>query len=201
MKRFWVSLILVLVIILLIEVSTITTLLVKDKGDHSTISIVPSPTASTVSLPTLDPIPLSKDAKWNSINLDDPSSIYNQTHDKSLLYLDDENKSISVTGKEWLGILADKKYFDEYSEALNSHGWKNNTQYNNHVIQMLPADGPLGSTYGYIKIEKYYARIIILSVVSVAPQTLKASADCPCKYKYNIFISDTVPIADLINSK
>jgi hypothetical protein len=59
---------------------------------------------------------------------------------------------------------------------------------------MLPADGPLGSMYGYIKIDKNYARIIILSIVSVSSQTLKVSGDCPCKYKYNIFISDIVPI-------
>lgn len=199
MKRIWTSLILVLVIIILIEVSSITSILVssKQKAVPSINDIPPTPTVGPISLSTQDPIPLSRDTKWNLVSLDDPSSIYNQTHDDSLLYLDDKNKPLNIRGREWWGILPDRTFFEEYSKALNSSGWKNNTIYNNREIQMLPADGPLGSTYGYIKIEKNYARIIILSMVSVSPQTLKTSGDCPCKYKYNIFISDILEVDSL----
>lgn len=199
MKRFWTGLILVLVIIVLVEVSSITSILVSinQKALPLNSRALPTPTANPISLSTLDPIPLSSDTKWNLVSLEDPSSIYNQTHDNSLLYLDDENKPINITGREWVGILPDRTFFNEYSEALDSIGWKNSTVYNNHTIQMLPADGPIGSAYGYIKVEKNYARIIILSIISVSPQTLKISGDCPCKYKYNIFISDVMNVDSL----
>lgn len=192
MKRVWIGLVLTLVIIVLVEISVITSTLIsfRQKPLLSNTRILPTPTVDPILLSALGPIPLSRDTKWNLVSLEDPSSIYHQTHNNSLFYLDDENKPINIAGKEWWGILPDKTFFNEYSKAIDSLGWKNNTTHNNHNIQMLPADGPLGSTYGYIKIEKNYARIIILSMQSISPQTLKTSGDCPCKYKYNIFISD-----------
>lgn len=196
MKRVWTGFIVVLVLIVLAQVSTIATAILSQK--HVKIPATPSqPVPTEMILSSLDPIPLSRDAKWNLVSLDDPSSIYNQTHDNSLLYQDAENKPINIKGKEWWGILPNRNFFYEYSKALDSLGWKNSTTYHSREIQMLPADGPLGSTYGYIKIEKNYARIIILSIVSVSPQTLKTSGDCPCKQKYNIFVSDITPIANL----
>ncbi len=138
----------------------------------------------------MDISPLPPDLPW--------SLAASTTSNNPPFSIDSYPSKVVLKGEAWItssteeGFLERvlKDYDDYYLGLIRDHGWQIQTYVGGHKLTGMAADGPnYGSDYGLIKIQNDYLRVIL-----VEKGRRLGSA------WFRIFVSDIVPIAQIIPS-
>lgn len=165
---------------------------------------IPSPTPITTSILPVDAI---SDLSWKVVESTDPSSILQTT--KTLLYtrFGSPINNLSITGSEWESSGVVTAEMDNtadirraYTSMLSDAGWVQQLKYDDKTVKVIAADGPSGGIMGYLKETDNAMQVIIIDhmITPLSEPSRQSQSLCPCEYTYRVFISNPIPVADVL---
>ncbi|MDO8270001.1 MAG: hypothetical protein Q7T54_05040 [Candidatus Levybacteria bacterium] len=217
-RKFLIVLNIVLLIILILELVVILLKLRQNlqqqtdtpQKDEKLQSPTPSLTPSTSILPP----EVAPYLPWRVVDSNDRESIQNSNKD-TLLYTRFGNpiQNINIAGKEWISTIEfnsdaerDKSqdFRDYYEKLLDKNGWGYDIKIDQtKTIKGVAADGPVGGIHGQLKTVGSSIQIVVFdySIRSfVESKEFISPISCPCKYEYKVFISDPIPLAEVLKN-
>jgi hypothetical protein len=144
-----------------------------------------------VSIPKLFP-----EVEWKeNNNVSDINTIYisnNREQKRKQLKGDAWISSGKYSKEEILSLI--ENFQNYYTMNLPQRVWKQNYNYFGSDISPIFADGPIGSTWGYLKVEDNYLRMIALSYDDKS----SLEPNCPCTLTLEVFVSEKTDLNKLL---
>lgn len=112
-----------------------------------------------------------------------------------------------MNGQEWIASeenldrdLMNKllvSFREHYDKELTNLGWSAHYEDEMYNFSPLAADEPGGSIWGYVKVKDGKLREVLLQKVTPT-EDFGDMATCPCKVTFRVFVSEAVPLEELI---
>ncbi len=146
----------------------------------------------------LTPPPFYPGLSWT---VDDKQELGTDIKDRVIHYSSKNTFGyFGMTGKEWTAtkrniskeeIYAINKDFESYYDReVLKFGWLRDTEINGFSLSPMVADGPIGSIWGYIKVQNRKIEAIIFSWLPVSISGMGSTGKCPCDITFRIFVSN-----------
>lgn len=185
----------------------------KEQITQKSPKITVNPTINTAK-PTLNPEETLKAPKlysgfeWIEVDTNEANSMQRNLSKAPLLYVNYDPVFISIRGREWKYNSGTLNTFEEmyalrekhttyYSNEASNFGWEQSVDYKNKRVNVIAADGPGGSLWGYVKIVEDKMRVIILQESN--DEAVLPIPGCPCKMSFRVFVSEIFSTSILEN--
>lgn len=177
---------------------------------------VPTDKYDTINQSSIIVPPLFTDVRWQEVPFDSSRSWDFQMKYDNFEYVknpaEKKEKFIQLPGHLWIANVKNLssselnkirenfiKYYDDSLYGSGS-GWGEKQNFNSKQISFyrLTADGVLGSSWSYLKIQNEKLRLVGMSY-SAQPIIEKESPmddiTCPCTLELNVFVSDEISVS------
>jgi hypothetical protein len=112
-----------------------------------------------------------------------------------------------MNGKEWIASKSNlsrdsmnnllKDFGSYYDNKLSAMGWDAYYEDKKYNFSPLAADGPGGSMWGYVKVKDGRLSEVLLATFTPI-EDFGGMATCPCDVGFRVFVSEAVPLEELI---
>ena len=119
------------------------------------------------------------------------------------------SKTIPINGYEWNAVKTDitfeerNRLYESFHSTIDKFeklGWKRQLEYENNIFQGASADSPTGGIQGMFGYDNGKIRVVSwLTNTRYKTGEMPLNAGCPCDINFRYFLSDIVPIDELIS--